>query len=135
MRFIDRHVNLKGLCLSDLINPQNNPDFYKTETVRKHLVLCYGLKCCYCEATISSTAYFHVDHFYPKSPPKINGQLQYPFLFYLHGIVLNKIRQVSLIPELRFPSKRYAGFHYSGFMVYFAPVYSLFESPSPSPAV
>lgn len=81
MRFIDRHVNLKGLCLSDLINPQNNPGFYKTETVRKHLVLCYGLKCCYCEATISSTAYFHVDHFYPKSPPKINGQLQYPFQF------------------------------------------------------
>ena len=38
--------------------------------------------------------------------------------------MLNKIRQVSLIPELRFPSKRYAGFHYSGFMVYFAPVYS-----------
>ena len=36
----------------------------------------------------------------------------------------NKIRQVSLIPELRFPSKRYAGFHYSGFMMYFAPVYS-----------
>ena len=39
--------------------------------------------------------------------------------------MLNKIRQVSLIPELRFPSKRYAGFHYSGFMVYFAPVYSV----------
>lgn len=39
--------------------------------------------------------------------------------------MLNKIRQVSLIPELRFPSKRYAGFHYSGFMVYFAPVYSI----------
>lgn len=43
--------------------------------------------------------------------------------------MLNKIRQVSLIPELRFPSKRYAGFHYSGFMVYFAPVYSAYRFP------
>lgn len=101
MRFIDRHVNLKGLCLSDLINPQNNPGFYKTETVRKHLVLCYGLKCCYCEATISSTAYFHVDHFYPKSPPKINGQLQYPAQFINNTVVpyaniVNDVRNFHL---------------------------------------
>lgn len=91
MHFIDRHINRKGLCLSDLTNLQNNLDFYKTEPVRKHLVLCYGLKCCYCEASISSTAYFHVDHFYPKSPPIINGQLQYPAQFRINPTIYANI--------------------------------------------
>ena len=36
-----------------------------------------------------------------------------------------KIRQVSVSPESRFPFSRYAGFLYSGFMVYFAPEYSI----------
>ena len=31
----------------------------------------------------------------------------------------------------RFPFDRYAGFHYSGFTVYFAPVYSLSAGSSP----
>lgn len=66
MRFVDRKINRTGLKLSDLVNQQNSDDFYKNDKVRIHLTLCYGLKCCYCEAPITSTAYFHVDHFYPQ---------------------------------------------------------------------
>lgn len=50
----------------------------------------------------------------------------------IHFIMHAKIRQVSLSPEPRFPFDRYAGFHYSGFTVYFAPVYSLQDSRSPN---
>lgn len=68
MLFIKRNIKIDGLKISDLTNPSNSVDFYKSKRVRKHLVLCYGLKCCYCEANIPSTAYFQVEHFYPKNP-------------------------------------------------------------------
>lgn len=76
MYHIDRNINRKGLKLSDLQNPSNSVNFYKEKKVRKHLVLCYGRKCCYCEAIIPSTAYIQIDHFYPKGTTVLPAQFQ-----------------------------------------------------------
>ena len=76
-------------------------EFYKDERVQKHLALCYGLKCCYCESFIQSTTFFHVDHFYPQNPEagKFPIQIQsrssrfspkVAFLFY-HQVIVNNI--------------------------------------------
>lgn len=76
-------------------------EFYKDKKVQKHLALCYGLKCCYCESSIQSTTFFHVDHFYPQKPKvglfpiQIQSRLskfsaKVAFLFY-HQVIVNDI--------------------------------------------
>ena len=90
MYFVDRDIKRVGLRLVDLTNPSNNLNFYKDAKVRKHLVLCYRLKCCYCEANIPSTAYFHVEHFYPKGASSLPAQ--FVGKQSLYDVVVNDIR-------------------------------------------
>ena len=69
--------------------------FYNSENVKKHLVLCYGRKCCYCESLIPSTSYFHVDHFYPKSPSNgLPKQFRNKFRYAFH--IVNDVRNFHL---------------------------------------
>ena len=75
MRYIKRNLkddlDEEAYCESLLSESKvNEDDLHKDDRIRMYLVKVYGLKCCYCENVLDSSAQVQVDHFYPQKVAK-----------------------------------------------------------------